>query len=512
MKPRRTIQTLAAASLLAILSASAHAEVVAIRDDTAGLTTITSAGGRAKTLAISAKSTAFIRFDTAPTGIQPFQVAAARLTIYFASVTKPGSVRFHNLTTDFTETFPEKSKPAPTFDAAAFATQPAVKGEYLTVDVTAQVLQWLATPATGFGVAIKSDGTTTALIASKEGAGSGHPALLEIEPTPDLIANDLNVTGIVTFKSNATDQPPLIFEFDTGAGASTFCFANTPAGGFAISRNGNPAFSLNSDGTADFSLGISGVTGALDVFGDTAVEITSTIYSGGGPADNAALIVGQRARGTKASPTAVLAGDELANFNARGFVNGGGFSGSRAKVVMSASEDWTGGANGTEISFRTTPNGSAATVERLRITHDGLLKQGSGTGTSQAPNRGIITRRVNSITETNNSIVATDGVAELRRDGTAGGLKLVCVVATALSRRIAAMGMNAAGNNVNVVTTLNCAVVGNSVPIYTDAQNIALTTIAFGNPVDAQDETIVTLHRSVGDNYFIGTVTSTVNQ
>lgn len=381
----KTIRFLTTTGLaLAACAATLRAEVVAIRDDTAGLTTITSAGGRARTLAISAKSTAFIRFDTALTGIQPAQVASARLTIYFAGVTKPGSVKFHHLTTDFTETFLEKSKPVPTFEAAAFATEPAVKGEYLTVDVTAQVLQWLATPATGFGVAIKADATVSALIASKEGAGSGHPALLEIETTSFLqdLADDINTTGFITIRSNATTQPGLDFMFDDGAGTtSLFDLANTPTGAFAISRGGNPLFSISSN-AALFSMGTSGSGGALDVFGDSGVEITATIFSDA--ASSAPLIVGQRARGTKAAPTAVQGGDELANFNARGFVDGD-FSGSRAKVVMSATQNWTSGANGADISFHTTPNGSAVDgiVERMRITNDGNVGIGTTGATSK---------------------------------------------------------------------------------------------------------------------------------
>ena len=130
MKPLRSL--LATALALAACAFTLQAEVVPILDDTVGAvspggTTLTSAGGAAKTLAISLKSTAFIRFATADTGILPSEVAAARLTIYFAAVAKPGNVAFHNITTAFTESFPDKSKPAPAFDGS-FAPTAAVKG------------------------------------------------------------------------------------------------------------------------------------------------------------------------------------------------------------------------------------------------------------------------------------------------------------------------------------------------------------------------------------------------
>ena len=173
---------------LAACAFTLHAEVVPILDDTAGsvslngTTTITNAGGTAKTLAISAKSTAYIRFATADTGILPSEVAAARITIYFASVAKPGSVAFWNISSAFTESFPERSRPAPTLAPNGVISALAVKGQYLTIDVTTMARTWLANPATGFGVAITSgDGIVSAIIASKEGAGSGHPAVLEID-------------------------------------------------------------------------------------------------------------------------------------------------------------------------------------------------------------------------------------------------------------------------------------------------------------------------------------------
>ena len=200
MKPLRSL--LITGLALAACAFTLRAEVVPILDDTAGAvsatgaTTLTSAGGAAKTLAISPKSTAFIRFATADTGILPSEVAAARVTIYFASVAKPGSVAVWNISSAFTESFPEKSKPAPTFAPNGVISALAVKGQYLTIDVTTMVRTWLANPATGFGIAITSgDGIVSAIIASKEGAGSGHPAVLEIDRVANSVATVAGVAA-----------------------------------------------------------------------------------------------------------------------------------------------------------------------------------------------------------------------------------------------------------------------------------------------------------------------------
>ena len=205
MKPLRSILTVLA---LATCASPLRAVVVPILSDTVGAvrlgaTTLSKTSGAAKTLAISPKSTAFIRFATGDTGILPSEVGAARLTIYFASVTKPGSVSFHNITEAFTESFPEKTKPAPAI-AAAFASVTAVKGQYITLDVTAEVITWLTTPTPGgFGIAVTADGTTATVLASKEGAGSGHPAVLEIDLASSAVATAVDLANAATSANTA---------------------------------------------------------------------------------------------------------------------------------------------------------------------------------------------------------------------------------------------------------------------------------------------------------------------
>jgi hypothetical protein len=84
---------------------------------------------------------------------------------------------------DWTEANPS-SNPEPPVEATPFATIPAasvVAKQFVIVDVTAQVKSWLETPASDFGIAIKSDATARVLVSAKEGPAAGYPAELEIE-------------------------------------------------------------------------------------------------------------------------------------------------------------------------------------------------------------------------------------------------------------------------------------------------------------------------------------------
>ncbi len=82
-------------------------------------------------------------------------------------------------------------------------------------------------------------------------------------------------------------------------------------------------------------------------------------------------VIGRRANGTPAAPTAVVTGDSLLFIGARGHV-GTGISGtSKASIQMLADEAWTPTARGTRIAFFTTTNGTETTSERLRIDSDG---------------------------------------------------------------------------------------------------------------------------------------------
>lgn len=92
-------------------------------------------------------------------------------------------------------------------------------------------------------------------------------------------------------------------------------------------------------------------------------------------ASDGANIRGYRARGTVASPTAVLANDGLTLLSGFGYT-GSAFAGAKAQIVLLAAENWTSTANGTNITFATTPNAGTDMSERMRVTAAGNLELG----------------------------------------------------------------------------------------------------------------------------------------
>jgi hypothetical protein len=160
-------------------------------------------------------------------------------------------------------------------------------------------------------------------------------------------------------------------------------------------------------------------------------------------------------------------------------------------------------------------NGSAQVDGNARIT--GLVSAGSQTGTSEAPSvsslgyAGLVTRRINSTDVTAGSIVARTDTMTLERDGSSGGLR-VSYVGFPGAITITAMGVNNAGGQVNFYTSLNNPFLAGTVQIYTDAQAVHFTHISFGRPFDDGHLTEVSLTRATSDWFWVGTVTSTVNQ
>jgi hypothetical protein len=98
----------------------------------------------------------------------------------------------------------------------------------------------------------------------------------------------------------------------------------------------------------------------------------SYMAGSGGGAQNAFL----RAGGSSGSPSAVTNAMSLGSLSFRGH-NGSGFTGSKAYISALATENWSGSANGTQIQFQTTPNGSTTLTTVMLINHDGAVGIGS---------------------------------------------------------------------------------------------------------------------------------------
>ncbi|HXJ75666.1 MAG TPA: tail fiber domain-containing protein, partial [Candidatus Dormibacteraeota bacterium] len=127
--------------------------------------------------------------------------------------------------------------------------------------------------------------------------------------------------------------------------------------------------------TADTKVGIGTTTpGALlDVQrdGDTIPETARFTTFG-----LANEILSRLASGTRAAPQATLNGRFLLQLGATGHDGTNFVASPAASINMDTAEDWTSTAQGTQIRFRTTPNGGTAANDiatRLIITNDGKV-------------------------------------------------------------------------------------------------------------------------------------------
>jgi formylglycine-generating enzyme required for sulfatase activity len=186
-------------ALLAYFVSTASAVILPPTDDTSGTLTyntakppvvtkrsLTSVNGAGTTLPVSRTRTGFVRFAVEETGMTAATVEKARLTLYFPSVTRVGDLSLHVVTQDWEEIFAGPTRQQPGM-GAAFLTIPAgsvIKKQFVIVDVTQQVKDWLTNPGSNFGIAVTSpDGLAAVTVGSKEGSASGYPPLLEILPS-----------------------------------------------------------------------------------------------------------------------------------------------------------------------------------------------------------------------------------------------------------------------------------------------------------------------------------------
>jgi formylglycine-generating enzyme required for sulfatase activity len=199
----------AAASLLALLVASAHAISLYPTDDT--YCAISFEGGKAKapltnetgnssTLDVSKNHHAFVQFNAAAQ-LPGATVTSATLTIYFTTVTKTGNLALCLVTSPWTETFKGSTVPEPDF-GEAFATIPAasvVAKKFAVIDVTPEVQAWVSGASSsdhGFAI-ISPDNLASVQIGAKEGAGSGYPATLQVETAAPGAAPPTNVIPVL---------------------------------------------------------------------------------------------------------------------------------------------------------------------------------------------------------------------------------------------------------------------------------------------------------------------------
>jgi len=141
----------------------------------------------------------------------------------------------------------------------------------------------------------------------------------------------------------------------------------------------------------------------------------------------------------------------------------------------------------------------------------GGIHLGSGTGTSEPPDKPLVIRRTRSTSQAAGQVVAKTDNLTLERDGTSSGLRISYIAVPGLNI-IAFTGLSATGATVNFVTSLANPATAGTVTVYTNAQDLISIRGSFGNTYTPAELTEVSLTRHPGDNYWIGTITSTFNQ
>lgn len=188
-------------TLFAVLPCLGMAAVIPVSEDTyvPVNNVINKTVGKAATLRIAQGKAALLRFDIAGfSGLIPTStVSSARLVFQVSAVAQPGNLTLHRITTEWSES-PAGNRTPPAYDGEVLTLVPSnrvVQDQFLMLDVTDQVKEWLASPGTDFGLALVGVGNANCQIASKEGPTNGHAAWIEIE-SQAVIGNDAIAPGL----------------------------------------------------------------------------------------------------------------------------------------------------------------------------------------------------------------------------------------------------------------------------------------------------------------------------
>jgi len=136
--------------------------------------------GTLSNLYVGNGNTAFLQFDltTLPAGTTSSQVSRATLTVFVNRVNTAGSVTVSPVTASWGE-YSITSATAPTTGSSIGSFPVTIAGQFVSVDVTAQVQSWLNTSNSNYGLALSSS-TANALFDSKENDETGHSARLDV--------------------------------------------------------------------------------------------------------------------------------------------------------------------------------------------------------------------------------------------------------------------------------------------------------------------------------------------
>ena len=179
----RCFRALLGLAFLSSCLATASAQQIPVAQDT--YTSMTAANiatnyGVSPTVLVDANSTGLFSFDLSnlPAGITASQVTQANVTFYVDQLTTSGQISVQKLKHAFGEgTASGYNPPNPIGVVATFT--PVIANSFVTVDITALVQSWIATPSSNTGIALTTS-VASVLFDSKENTATSHSAVLNI--------------------------------------------------------------------------------------------------------------------------------------------------------------------------------------------------------------------------------------------------------------------------------------------------------------------------------------------
>lgn len=137
-----------------------------------------------------------------------------------------------------------------------------------------------------------------------------------------------------------------------------------------------------SNNTAALPVGNTGTVAQFGTVNGTNTRVLLDAFAAAGALDL------RRADTTAASPSAVQSGENIGQITWFGYGTTGYSASGRALIRGFADQNWTDSAQGTDMTFATTPDGSTTAAEIMRITAGGNV----GIGTTN-PQKNVTTRK-----------------------------------------------------------------------------------------------------------------------
>jgi hypothetical protein len=250
----------------------------------------------------------------------------------------------------------------------------------------------IGTLAPDFPVEVRGLQATTAVTRAAGDATGAHLVLRKARGTPaspaavqaDDVLGNVAIRGHDGTQYTASSRTSIrgyAAENWSGSAQGTYLtFWTTPL----LSATDRQAGRITPDGTLLINKNMTtllpptGVAGTiLHLAGDDGQQARVLMDGFGNGSVGVPALVGRRARGTMASPTAVQTNDNLAVYSGFGYGATGYSASSRGQFSVVAAENWTDTAQGTYARVQVTPNGSTTSGEVTRWLDNGNVRIGS---------------------------------------------------------------------------------------------------------------------------------------